>query len=164
MRSTVLAILFPAMLLTACGRGADQTAPANTTSRTPEDSTSTTTETSGNWAPLDQYVGEHPLQSGLYENSPIALQLESLLGDKLAVLKVNSETAAPLQRDGNVLFTSGNKDNEGGSDAFYLLVDSSINAVEVGLWEDGKKSVYKTAGSDIPKPKDIQTTISNMNM
>lgn len=104
------------------------------------------------------------MDSKFYDESPIAPQLRNLLGDKLNVLMQNSETAAPLQRDGEVFFTSGNKDNEGGSDAFYLLVDPSAKAVEAGLWENGELTVYKTPGSDIPKPQDIQTTISNTEM
>jgi hypothetical protein len=162
MRATVAVISIPLMLLAACGQSADEATPANRADQAQDYSASTATESTDNWASLSQYVGQHPIQSKLYENSPIAPALERLLGDKLVVLKANSETAAPLQRDGDVLFTSGNKDNEGGSDAFYLLVDPSAKAVEIGLWESGTLSVYKTAGSSIPKPQDIQTLISNV--
>ena len=160
MRLTVAAISIPLMLLAACGQPADEATPENRAGQAEDYSAPTATD---NWASLGQYVGQHPLQSNLYENSAIAPELERLLGDKLAVLRTNSETAASLQRDGDVLFTSGNKDNEGGSDAFYLLVDPSAKAVEIGLWEGGVLSVYKTTGSNIPKPRDIQTLISNMD-
>jgi hypothetical protein len=163
MRATVAAISIPLMLLAACSQSADETTPANRADQAQDYSESTATESTDSWASLSQYVGQHPLQSNLYEDSSIAPELDRLLGDKLAVLKVNSETAAPLQRDGDVLFTSGNKDNEGGSNAFYLLVDPSAKAVEIGLWESGVLSVYKTTGSNIPKPRDIQTMISNMD-
>jgi len=150
------------MLLAACRQPADEAPRSNRADQTP-DSAPAVTESTDDWASLGQYVGQHPLQSNLYEDSAIAPELERLLGDKLAVLQANSETAAPLQRDGDVLFASGNKDNEGGSDAFYLLVDPSAKAIEIGLWESSVLSVYKTAGSNIPKPQDIQTMISNMD-
>ena len=113
------------------------------------------------WSSLDTFVSKNPIESGLLDRSPISSDLEALLGDKTAVLKTNLETSSPLEREGSTLFTSGNKAHEGGSDAAYLLIDPAAKALEVGLWQKGKLSVYKTPGSDIAKPKDIRTLISN---
>lgn len=169
MRAGLIAILVPAMLLTACGQPADQAVetdsaeiPLGTAPAPGEVAADIVAGTSGDWAALDQHLDKTPLESGLYDDSPISSDLASLLGDKLAVLKANSETAAPLQREGDVLFTSGNKDNEGGSNVSYLLIDPATKALEVGLWEDGVPSVYKTPGSNIAKPQDVETILGNM--
>ena len=163
MRATYF-LIASSILLAACGQSTDSTASRNGTEQVQSQSVPTASENDGNWSLLSEYVGQHPVDSRLYDESPIAPELRNLLDDKLNVLMQNSETAAPLQRDGEVFFTSGNKDNEGGSDAFYLLVDPSAKAVEVGLWENGELTVYRTPGSDILKPTDIQTTISNAEM
>ena len=113
------------------------------------------------WGSLDTFVNRNPIESGLLDRSPISSDLEALLGDRTAVLKSNLETSSPLEREGSTLFTSGNKAHEGGSDAAYLLIAPAAKAIEVGLWQKGKLSVYKTPGSHIAKPGDIRTLISN---
>lgn len=113
------------------------------------------------WASLDPKVGQYPSQIGLFTNAVVD-DLRALMGEAgLQTLRHNFETAAPLQRDGTVLFTSGNRAHEGGSEAAYLLLDQAHKAVEVGLWTNGALSVYKTPGSHIRKPADIRTMIAN---
>lgn len=114
------------------------------------------------WASLDPKVGQYPSQIGLFTKSAVVDDLRALLGEaRLQTLRQNFETASPLQRDGTVLFTSGNRAHEGGSEAAYLLLDQAHKAVEVGLWTNGALSVYKTPGSHIRKPADIRTMIAN---
>ena len=113
------------------------------------------------WSALNAQVGKYPNETKLLEDSPITADLKTLLGAKFNVLATNMQTQAPLQKDGAVLFTSGNKQHEGGVNAAYLLIDPATKALEVGLWEGGKLTTYKTAGSNIAKPKDVQTLISN---
>ena len=114
------------------------------------------------WASLDPKVGQYPLQIGLFIKSAVVDDLRALLGEaRLQTLRQNFETASPLQRDGTVLFTSGNRAHEGGSEAAYLLLDQAHKAIEVGLWTNGALSVYKTPGSHIRKPADIRTMIAN---
>lgn len=154
----ILTACLPMLLLAACNQPAEQSVGAAGAEQT----SAPATANADDWAALDQMVGQYPAESGLFDHSPIAAPLAALLGDKLAVLKTNSATVAPLQRAGNILYTSGNKAHAGGSDAFYLLVDPSAHAIEVGLWEAGRLSVYKSPGANITKPTDIQTMVSNM--
>lgn len=118
------------------------------------------TETAAIWASLDAFVGKGPVESGLLDKSAIGSELQKLLGDKVTLRKTNLETSAPLQRDGSNPFTSGNKDNQGGTDAAYLLIDPKTEAL--GLWEKGELSTYKTAGATITKPNDVETMIANI--
>lgn len=71
------------------------------------------------------------------------------------------QVQSPLTREGNVLYVSGNKQHEGGSNAAYLLIDTATKALEVGLWENGKLTTYPAQGSTIARPADIQTLIDN---
>lgn len=118
-------------------------------------------ENSTGWSSLDAFVGKYPAESGLLDKSAIAGDLRSLLGEKLAVLRINTETNSPLLRENSVLYMSGNKTHEGGMEAAYLLIDPKARALEVGLWEKGKLSTYKTAGAKMAKPKDIRNMIAN---
>jgi len=115
----------------------------------------------GSWEGFDDFLGKTASQSGLLETSAIAEPLHDLLGEKIAVLATNLETSSPLEKDGKILFTSGNKAHEGGSDAAYLLIEPEVKALEIGLWEKGQLNTYRTAGTKITKPKDMQTMLSD---
>lgn len=164
-RSVTILTATCVLALAACGRSHDgeKSSPqAGNGNAVATGSANTATGVAqGNWSSLDALVGRSPTESGLLDNSAVSADLARLLGDKLAVLKTNLQTASPLERQGQVIFTSGNKPHQGGSDAAYLLIDPAAKALEVGLWQRGKLSTYKTPGSNIAKPKDIQTMIAN---
>lgn len=115
----------------------------------------------GEWAALQTSIGKLPSESNLFTSSPISADLRTLLGAKHSTFLANMQVESPLQQDGDVLFTSGNKPQAGGSDQAYLLIHPQTKAIEVGLWEAGKLTTYKTDGSNIRKPQDVQTIISN---
>ncbi|SMC21957.1 hypothetical protein SAMN02745857_01293 [Andreprevotia lacus DSM 23236] len=114
------------------------------------------------WQVLDQYVGQYPQDLGLYtELSPITPELKSLLGDKIKVLRANMAVQGPLSRDG-VLYATGNKAHQGGAEAAYVLIDTRQRQLEVGLIERGQLTVYRTQGSTLVQPKDVQTMLGNL--
>ena len=158
MRSALSITVISAAFLAACGNTTDHPTSTRATEQSGAQTASSAVETVG---ALDAFVGQHPRDSKLFEESALTPALKSLLGDRFDILVQNSETSAPLQREGDVFFTSGNKAHEGGSNAFYFLAEPSANAIEIGLWVHGELSVYKTPGAEIAKPLDIQTTISN---
>ena len=143
------------LLLAACGQPAQQ--PPETP---PPAVAAAEAPTPGDWSGLEALVGKYPGESKLFEDSPIVPALKALLGDKFETFKANTQTSGPLKRDG-VLFVTGNKDDQGGSDQAYLLIDPAIQAMEVGLWEAGKLSVFTTPGAKLVKPKDVQTMLAN---
>ncbi len=152
------------LALTACERSPNEEPSfpqAGNVAAAPATSSNTGTSAEGGWSPLYALAGRSPLESGLLDSSTVSDDLARLLGDKLAVLKTNLQTASPLERQGQLIFASGNKPHEGGSDAAYILIDPATKALEVGLWQRGELSTYKTPGSSIAKPKDIQTLIAN---
>ena len=113
------------------------------------------------WTSLNALVGQDPNASKLIEDSVVTPDLKALLGDKYETLRANMQTQSPLEREGSVLYTSGNKAHEGGVNAAYILIDPTQRGMEVGLWENGKLTTYTTQGAALPKPKDIQTMIAN---
>jgi len=114
-----------------------------------------------NWAALDEAVGKYPADLKLYEQSAITAPLKTLLGDDFDDFVENMQVSGPLSKDG-VLYVTGNKPHEGGSDAAYLLIDPQGQKLEVGLWDDGKFKSYTSAGALLTRPKDVRMLISNM--
>ncbi|WP_298912401.1 hypothetical protein [uncultured Algimonas sp.] len=123
--------------------------------------TVTNAQRGDDWSSLDAFVGGYPNNNALFDDSAISDTLRTLLGDRMTTLETNMQTAGPLQREGSVYYTSGNKAHQGGTDAAYLLIDRTRQDLEVGLWTDGELSVYKTDGADIAKPEDIRVMIAN---
>ena len=156
-----------ALGLAACGNNE----PATTTPAVPEATATVDTTVppvagaplTGDLASLQGSIDKYPNETGLFENSVITGPLQTLLGSKFDTFKKNMEVQSPLGRDGNVLYASGNKQGEGGSNAAYLLIDTTTKAMEVGLWENGKLTTYPAQGSTIAKPADIRTMIANAN-
>lgn len=163
MRLSLISVAAAALTLAACNQP-ETTPPAEAPAApveiapAPIDAAPTAT---ADWSALNAQVGKYPNETKLLEDSPITADLKTLLGAKFDVLTTNMQTQAPLQKDGAVLFTSGNKQHEGGLNAAYLLIDPATKALEVGLWEGGKLTSYKTPGSNLAKPKDVQTMIAN---
>lgn len=160
MRLSMIAAAAVALTLAACSQP-EATAPAEAPAAPADATTAAPGAAATDWNALNAQVGKYPNETKLLEDSPITADLKALLGDKFDVLATNMQTQSPLEKDGAVLFTSGNKQHEGGVNAAYLLIDPATKALEVGLWEGGKLTTHKTAGSNIAKPSDIQAMISN---
>ena len=132
MRATYF-LLASSILLAACGQSTDSTASRNGTEQVQSQSVPTASENDGNWSLLSEYVGQHPVDSRLYDESPIAPELRNLLDDKLNMVMQNSETAAPLLM---AKFSSRRATRIMRVATFYLLVDpwprQSRSALENG--------------------------------
>lgn len=159
-----------ALALAACGqKPADNTAATATVPDNADAAANASTPAPNNgaaavdvssWAALDAAVGKYPADLKLFEQSVLVAPLKSLLGDDFDDFVENMSVAGPLSRDG-VLYATGNKPHEGGSDAAYLLVDPKAEKLEVGLWEDGKFKSYTSPGALLARPKDVKTMIAN---
>lgn len=118
------------------------------------------------WTNLAAMVGHYPGSYSednidLFDKGAIAAALRALLGDKMAVLEENLSTVGPLERQGNLYYIYGNAPHRGGEDQAYVLIDSAKRAVQVGLWEQGKLTVYAPASGRLQTPPDIRTMLSN---
>jgi hypothetical protein len=113
------------------------------------------------WASLANDIGKYPRDIGLFERSAISDDLKALLGDNFEAFRANMDVQGPLAEEDGVLWTSGNRPHEGGSEAAYLLIDPAAQQLEVGLWHDGHFQTYASPGASIAKPADVGTMIDN---
>ena len=160
----VVAIAATASVALVACKPAETTAPTTSEAETvvvTDPSPEVPAPVTGAWSGLDPMVGKYPRDSGLLANSPIVADLKTLLGDKYDTFVANMGTQSPLERDGEVLFTSGNKPHQGGDEAAYLIIDPTKTTLEAGLWESGKLTTYTTQGATLRKPADVQTMIAN---
>lgn len=118
------------------------------------------------WDSLAALVGRYPGDYSkenidLFEKGAIALAIRQLLGTKMPMLKTNLSTVGPLERFGNIYYLSGNAPRRGGEDQAYILIDPAKRAVQIGLWEKGKLTVYAPAGGRLPEPPEIRKLLAN---
>lgn len=119
------------------------------------------------WNNLAAHVGKYPGgysadNIDLFDKGAVAAALKSRMGSKMEVLKTNLSVTGGLERQGNLYFVSGNAQHKGGEEQAYVLIDPARRAVQVGLWEKGKLTVYAPAGgARIPAPADIAKMLAN---
>jgi hypothetical protein len=119
-----------------------------------------TTGSATQWRELENKVGRYPAEIGLYQTGAVADALRQLLGNKFVVFQHNMQVSGPLSRD-QLLFVSGNKPHEGGSEMAYLLLDPPSRQLEVGLIEQGQLTVYRS-GPALYRPAEISTMLGNI--
>lgn len=112
------------------------------------------------WTNLSDLVGRYPGSYAednidLFDKGAIAAALRAVLGEKMSVLEINLSTVTPLKREANLYYIIGNAPHRGGEDQAYVLIDSSSRVVQVGLWEQGKLTVYAPASGRLPEPSEV---------
>lgn len=117
------------------------------------------------WSNLPTLVGRYPgryveTNIDLFDKGPIAAALRAAIGKKMAVLEANLSTVTPLQRQGNLYYVMGNAPHRGGEDQAYILIDAMKRAVQVGLWEQGKLTIYGPASGRLPEPPEVREMLA----
>lgn len=112
------------------------------------------------WSNLPGLVGRYPGSYAednidLFDKGAIAAALRAALGEKMSVLEINLSTVTPLKREGNLYYIIGNAPHRGGEDQAYVMIDAARRAVQVGLWEQGKLTVYAPASGRLPEPSEV---------
>lgn len=118
------------------------------------------------WNNLASMVGRYPRSLGaesvdVFTSGGVAAAVKALMGGKTEVLETNLSVSSPIERQGQIYFVSGNAPHKGGEEQAYLLIDPARRAVQVGLWERGKLTVYAPGGTRIPLPRDVATMVNN---
>ena len=117
------------------------------------------------WTNLPDMVGRYPGSYAknnidLFDKGTIAAALRTALGEKMSVLETNLSTVTPLQRQGNLYYIMGNAPHRGGEDQAYVLMDATKRAVQIGLWEQGKLTVYGSASGRLPEPPEVREMLA----
>ena len=119
------------------------------------------------WTNLASLVGKYPGTYAkdnidLFDRGAIAAALKARLGPKMDALKTNLSVVTPLKRVGNYYYLSGNAQHKGGEEQAYVMIDPARRAVQVGLWERGKLTVYAPpTGARLPVAPEIKTLLDN---
>lgn len=106
------------------------------------------------WAALPKLADGNGYWFGLAPGD-VTAALQGLLGSKMAVLGTNLSVSSAITRAGTVYYTIGNAEHRGGLDMAYVLLDAPTRAMEVGLWEGGKLTVYRSAGKRVAMPAEV---------
>ena len=112
------------------------------------------------WTNLASSIGKFQSDSDpngidLLTSGPIADAIRSRLGRKMDLLASNLSAISSLQRQGSLYWVTGNAPHQGGVEQAYVLLDANRRAVQIGLWEKGKLTVYAPQGGRLPVPQDI---------
>jgi hypothetical protein len=117
------------------------------------------------WTNLPRMEGRYPGSNAennidIFHKGAIAAALRKALGEKMSVLEINLSTVTPLRRQGDLHYIMGNAPHRGGEDQAYVLIDAAKRAVQVGLWEQGRLTVYAPAGGRLRVPLEVREMLA----
>lgn len=93
---------------------------------------------------------------------PLAERLRGLMGEvNYPVLLDNLGVSGPLQRDGKLLFITGNRPHQGGSEEAAVVIHPAADAVRVWLLTGGEEWDVQDQGTPVPLPADVLTMREN---
>ena len=108
-----------------------------------------TSETPGDWSDLRLLTGRTPADSGLFQDSPITVDLNALLGAEATNYRRAIEGGSALTQVGPVLVTTA------ADRTAYLGIHPSDPALEAGLKTAAGWRRWNTPGSRVPRPAAI---------
>jgi hypothetical protein len=161
----VLAAVPLAALLPGCGG----TAPTMPAARTPSGSwaspaaPATAAQAANPWAGLQAQVGRYPADGADFlRTGPLAERLRGLLGPaNYPVLLDNLGVSGPLRQDGALLYITGNRPHEGGTEAAAVVIHPAADAVRVWLLTGGEEWDVQDRGTPKILPADVATMMEN---
>lgn len=102
------------------------------------------TETPGDWTALNGMINRRPSESGLFENSPITVDINARLGSSAKAYRDAMMAAGPLVRRGKYLVSK--------APSAWLVLDPAEHAFHAGLTRNGRLEEWQTAGTSLPRP------------
>jgi len=112
-------------------------------------------ETPGDWSDLRLLAGRTPADSGLFEDSPITVDLNAMLGRDAITYRRAIEGGSVLTPVGPVLVTLA-PDRRA-----YLVIYPADHALEAGLKTATGWRRWNTPGSDVPRPVAITQLLAS---
>lgn len=116
----------------------------------------------GDLAFLRGLLDKYPNDVNLWSNAALAPRLDALLGAELPVFVENMKVNNPLGESSGIIWSSGNKQHDGGANAALFLADVTGNRIEVYLLKDGKLRHFGESGSQVPLNGDAQVVLDNL--
>lgn len=109
----------------------------------------------GPWSSLDNLVGKPPRDTGLFSASVVSGRIRDILGKDYEDFLGRMARQSDLKRNGDLLWVVGTRGAED-PDGAYLLINQAAQRIEVGIWTNGKASIYRDTGSPLRKPPEVQ--------
>jgi hypothetical protein len=112
-------------------------------------------------APLRELVGAYPHQVDLWDRPPLAERLRALLGPRFEAFLGNMDVVGPLREEDGVLYVTGNKQHQGGTDAAALVIDLRQDVIWAWLLVGGRPEAVAERDVELVVPEDVRMTIEN---
>lgn len=110
---------------------------------------------------VEGLVGRYPREVHLFETPPLSTRLESLLGDRYALLGPNLEVQGPISEEKGVVYVTGNKQHAGGSDAAIVVIDVPHDSLHVWLLVGGALQEYREKPGEHPLPEEVRSLLAS---
>ncbi len=112
---------------------------------------------------MQALVGRYPTDSvDFLRTGPMAERLKGLLGPvNYPVLLQNMGTSGPLRKEGNLLYITGNRPHQGGSESAAVVLDPARDAMRVWLQTDGEEWDVQDYGRGVQMPAEVRTMMEN---
>ena len=161
---TALAAL--ALALLAGCRGTAPTAPSVSSTSggwVHSIASSPTANATNPWTNLQAQVGRYPTDGADFlRTGPLAERLRGLLGaTNYPVLLDNLGVSSPLQQEGAMLYITGNRPHQGGTEAAAVVIHPGNDAVRVWLLTGGEEWDVQDQGAPKTVPTDVARMMEN---
>ncbi|MBD9393690.1 hypothetical protein [Acidovorax sp. ACV01] len=115
------------------------------------------------WANLQTQVGNYPVGGADFLRAgPLAERLRGLLGPtNYNVLLENLQVSGPLRQDGSMLYITGNRQHEGGTEAAAVVVHAANDTVRLWLLTGGEEWDVQDQGTPKTLPADVARMMEN---
>lgn len=153
--SPLLAALVLTTALAGCGGTAPQATPAPAPAKA--------TPPANPWASLQSEVGRRPTDGADFlRTGPLAQRLRGLMGDtNYPLLLENLRVSSPLQKEGDLLFITGNRSAQDGAEAAAVVLNPGVNGVRVWLLNGGEEWDVQDHGVSVPLPAEVRALMQN---
>ena len=151
----LLASLMLATALAGCGGTVPQAAPTPASVKA--------TPSANPWASVQSEVGRRPSEGADFlRTGPLAQRLRGLMGDtNYPLLLENLRVSSPLQKEGELLFITGNRSAQGGAEAAAVVLNPAVDGVRVWLLTGGEEWDVQDHGVSVPLPAQVRKLIQD---
>ena len=111
---------------------------------------------------LRDYEGQYPNQSDLWTKEPLGSRLQSMLGSRFSAFQQNMQEVGPAMVEGDYLYVTGNRQNQGGDHSAVFLADLVGDNIKVWLLTNGRiKEYVEKEGQAMKLPNEAAMYIAN---
>lgn len=110
---------------------------------------------------LRGFLDKYPNDVELWSNPELDVRLKNLLGNNYTVFIDNMKVNSPLGEYTDVIWTSGNRSQDGGFNAALFLADIKNNQIEIYLLKDSELMHFGESSKALMLEGDAQVVLDN---